>query len=88
MLAGDLVAAERILRAGFQTLEEMGEQGYRSTIAGLLAQALFLQGRLEEAEGFSRVGELACDEADIEAQAMWMQSRARILASRGGSACC
>src|SRR5205823_3364288 len=83
LLAGDPVAAERILHSGFVTLEEMGEQGYLSTIAGLLAQALFVQGRIDEAEGFSRVGELACDEADIEAQALWRQSRARILAVRG-----
>jgi tetratricopeptide (TPR) repeat protein len=83
LLAGDPVAAERILHSGFLTLEEMGEHGYLSSIAGLLAQAVFSQGRTDEAEELSRVGELACDEADIEAQALWRQSRARILAVRG-----
>ena len=83
LLAGDPAAAERILRSGFLKLEGIGEQAYLSTIAGLLAQAVFRQGRIDEAEEFSRVGELACDEADIEAQALWRQTRARVLAVRG-----
>ncbi|HKN81595.1 MAG TPA: AAA family ATPase [Actinomycetota bacterium] len=83
LLAGDLRAAERILHSGFMTLEAMGEQAYLSTVAGLLAKAVFGQGRIDEAEGISRIGELACDEADVQAQALWRQTRARILAVRG-----
>ena len=37
-LAGDLEAAERELRTGYSMLEEMGEQGVRSTVAGFLAE--------------------------------------------------
>ena len=40
MLAGNPEAAASTLRESYATLEEMGERGFLSTIAGLLAQAL------------------------------------------------
>ena len=40
MLAGDLDAAERIARDAYATLERMGERGYLSSAAALLAHAL------------------------------------------------
>jgi class 3 adenylate cyclase/tetratricopeptide (TPR) repeat protein len=49
LLAGDLPAAERILREGWDELGEIGERGFRSTIGALLAQVLALLGRDEEA---------------------------------------
>ena len=51
LLAGDPIAAERSCAKAFTSLEGMGEQGYLSTIAGLLARAVFSQGRIDEAEG-------------------------------------
>ena len=77
------VAAERILRSGFLTLEEMGEQGYLSTRSPACLPRPCSSRGLDEAEEFSRVGELACAETDIEAQALWRQNRARVLAIRG-----
>jgi class 3 adenylate cyclase/tetratricopeptide (TPR) repeat protein len=47
--AGDAVAAERELREGYAILEALGDSGFRSTNAAQLAQALFAQGRVEEA---------------------------------------
>ena len=41
MLAGDVAAAVRYLREGLETLERMGEIGFRSTGAGLLSYVLF-----------------------------------------------
>ena len=52
-LAGDLVAAERELRTGYAMLEEMGERGVRSTLAGFLAEVLSMRGDDDEAEGFA-----------------------------------
>ena len=83
LLADDPVGAERVLRPGFETLDAMGERGYLSTVAALLAQALFLQGRLDEAERFAWVSKEACDESDVISQMLWRQSQARVLASRG-----
>ena len=47
--AGDPRAAEAILRAGFDVLEESAETGYIASVRGLLAQAVLEQGRDEEA---------------------------------------
>ena len=59
LLAGDPEAAERELRRDFEVLEEMGERAYLSTTSAWLALAVFAQGRVEEAERFSRISEEA-----------------------------
>jgi predicted ATPase/DNA-binding SARP family transcriptional activator len=46
---GDPVAAERYLRTGYEALRAMGERGYVVDIAVLLAEALYDQGRFDEA---------------------------------------
>ena len=50
MLAGDPVAAEGILRRGYETLEELGGTAQLQVVGSYLARALQLQGRWEEAE--------------------------------------
>ena len=57
LLAGDPAAAERELREGFETFEEMGETGILSTLAALLAEAVLAQGRDVEAEELTRTSE-------------------------------
>ena len=52
MLAGDPAAAEAELREACTVLEQLGEKGFLSTRAALLAHALCAQGRYEEAEPF------------------------------------
>jgi hypothetical protein len=49
LAAGDPAAAERCFR-GYKAFRAMGERGYCSTEAGLLAEALYRQGRLGEAQ--------------------------------------
>jgi class 3 adenylate cyclase len=49
LAAGDPEAAERELRDGYAVLAELGETGFRSTVASLLAEALLAQGRIDEA---------------------------------------
>ncbi len=44
LLAGDPAAAERTLRKGYATLEEMGDRALLSTTAAFLGQALLAQG--------------------------------------------
>ena len=83
MLAGDPGGAERELRRDYAELEQMGEKGLLSTIAGELARALYAQGAYDEAHRFTvRAQRLAADE-DILSQALWRMVRAKVLAQRG-----
>ena len=45
----DPVAAERYLRAGYETFQAMGERAYLAIITVSLAEALYHQGRFDEA---------------------------------------
>ena len=83
MLADDHVAAERELRRDFEQLTAIGEKYFLSTIAGLLAHALYLQGRYDEADEFSRHAEEASAPEDVESQAIWRRARAKVFARRG-----
>jgi tetratricopeptide (TPR) repeat protein len=80
-LAADLVAVEHELRRGFDILSELGERFVRSSVAGLLADALVEQGRFGEAEGMTVVAESLSDEDDIDAQVIWRCARAKVLAA-------
>jgi tetratricopeptide (TPR) repeat protein len=82
-LAGDPVAAERYLRAGYELLEETGETGVASTNAALLADALLEQGRYDEADWFAaRCRELSSSD-DAASQSLWRAVRAKLLARQG-----
>jgi class 3 adenylate cyclase/tetratricopeptide (TPR) repeat protein len=83
LLAGDAEAAERVMREGFELLESIGETGYLSTLACLLADALSLQKRYEEAERFTEVSEQNAAPDDLASQAGWRSARAAVLAQRG-----
>ena len=83
MLAGDLDAAERIARDAYATLERMGERGYLSSAAALLAHALAGLGRLDEAERFSQTSEDAAAADDAFSHVLWRSARAKIRARRG-----
>ncbi|HYT80207.1 MAG TPA: adenylate/guanylate cyclase domain-containing protein [Actinomycetota bacterium] len=82
MLAEDPEAAEQELRRDFEDLDRMGEKYFLSTIAGLLAHAVYLQGRYEEAEELSRVSE-ETSEDDVESQSLWRRARSKALARLG-----
>jgi predicted ATPase/class 3 adenylate cyclase len=83
MLAGDPAAAEAALRRGFGELEQMGDKYYLSTVAGFLAQALYEQDRLEEAERFAEMGQQLAGADDISSQVLWRTVKGKILARRG-----
>jgi len=80
LLAGDPVAAEHRLRSGYAQLEEMGESSTSANLAALLAQALHVQGREDEAVA---VSDLTPAEDDVSAQVHLFGARARALASVG-----
>jgi class 3 adenylate cyclase/tetratricopeptide (TPR) repeat protein len=81
--AGDPLAAERELRESCGLLEAMGERAWYSSLAAFLAEALYQQGRLDEAEAWTRRAEEAAIEGDLEAQSDFRAVRAKILARRG-----
>jgi class 3 adenylate cyclase/tetratricopeptide (TPR) repeat protein len=83
MLAGDATQAETELRKGYDALAEMGEVGFRCTIAAQLANALCAQGRWDEASQFAEFVEVTAAVDDVTAQIEWRGARAKILAHSG-----
>jgi len=79
-LADDPAAAEAELRRGFEVLDPLGDRYWLPSIAGLLAQAAYGQGRLDEARRFSAVAEARARLDDVDAQALWRSVRAKVLA--------
>ena len=81
LIVGDPVAAERYARQGYEAFRAMGERGvYVVDLAGLLADALYAQGRFDEAQQL-------IDQADTEpsptsVSSMWL-TKAKLLARRG-----
>ncbi len=83
LLAGDLQAAESELRRDYEQLLALGELYYRPCVAVLLAQTMYAQGRLAEAEELAlAAAEIAADD-DIESQALWRSVKAKILVRQG-----
>jgi tetratricopeptide (TPR) repeat protein len=82
-LAGDHAAAERELRHDYDALTAIGERYSLYTVAGLLARAVYAQGRLEEAEALAQVVKDGAASDDSDAQALWRSMMARVLAARG-----
>ncbi len=83
LLAGDPAAAEVELRKDYQALDAMGERNYISTIAGLLAEALYQQGRFEEAGTYASVCEDVAAASDVYSQYLWRGIRGKLLARDG-----
>ena len=83
LISGDPVAVERELRPGYEALSDMGERGALSTMAAMLARALYLQGRYEEAEGMISVSREAASLDDVISQVKWRGELAKVLARRG-----
>jgi predicted ATPase/class 3 adenylate cyclase len=83
LLAADPAAAERELQRGSEALTNLGEKYILPVVTSLLAQAVFAQGRADEAAEISRVAEELAAKDDVEAQAGWRTVRAKVLAGAG-----
>jgi ATP/maltotriose-dependent transcriptional regulator MalT len=83
LLAGNPAEAERELRRGFDALEALRERYLLSTLAGLLARALWAQGRPDEADDMTALAEELSDPDDIDAQVHWRCVQAKVLARQG-----
>ena len=83
LVIGDPAAAERYLREGYQAFRAMGERGYPANIAALLAEALYVQGRFDEAQQMSQEARAATEPDDHETLARSYATSAKLLARRG-----
>jgi class 3 adenylate cyclase/tetratricopeptide (TPR) repeat protein len=81
--AGRISDAEAAARQGDEVLEQLGEQGFRSTMAGMLAEALCRQGRYEEADEYAQLAADLSAEDDFDPEFRWRAVRARVLAHGG-----
>jgi tetratricopeptide (TPR) repeat protein len=80
--AGDLYAAERAARRGYEILDATGHVGIKTTHAADLATHLARLGRLEEAEQFVAIGRTAAED-DLASQSIASRAEAIVLAARG-----
>jgi class 3 adenylate cyclase/tetratricopeptide (TPR) repeat protein len=82
-MAGDPGAVEARIRPGIELLRLAGETGFMSTSAGHMAEALYAQGRYDEAVEFTRLGEESAASDDVASQMQWRAVRAKAYAMLG-----
>jgi class 3 adenylate cyclase/tetratricopeptide (TPR) repeat protein len=83
LLAGDPAAAAAFGEEGCRLLGELGQQSFLSSAAGVLAEAYFQLGRLDDADTWaSRAAESGASD-DSGTQMRSRQVRAKVLACRG-----
>ena len=83
MLAGDPEAAEAELRRDYETLDKLGERNYISTVAAYLGEALFRQGRYQEADTFVAFSAKVADPDDLSTQILCRSVRAKLTVQEG-----
>jgi class 3 adenylate cyclase len=83
LVADDVIAAELELRDGYQRLGELGETGFRSTVATLLAEALVRQGRDAEAEELLDSADALAAPDDVDPQVRSRHVRALVRSRQG-----
>jgi class 3 adenylate cyclase/tetratricopeptide (TPR) repeat protein len=85
LLAGDPAAAVAQLRIDYEALTRLNEIYFASTLAALLAEALYVEGDYDEAATFTRKAEELAPEDDTWTQAAWRSTRAKLIASAEGN---
>jgi class 3 adenylate cyclase/tetratricopeptide (TPR) repeat protein len=83
ILAGEFERAERDLREAVDILRRVGDPGHLSSVAPLLADLLYTQGRTEEALALTEEAEHLALGGDIDAEIAWRRVKSKILARKG-----
>ena len=83
ILAGELNAAEVLLRRDHDALTRMGERYLLASVDGLLARVLYVLDRFDEADALSRSVRDTAMEDDPDAQALWRSVQAMLRARDG-----
>jgi hypothetical protein len=81
-LQGDAASAEAEIRLAYDALGRLGERTNFSTMAHALSNAVYLQGRYDEAERLTEECERAARPNDIHSQILWRSTRAKVFARR------
>ncbi len=84
--AGNREGAAKIALDGCAQLEELGERGWLSTLAGQAAHILYALDRADEAWHWTEVAEQAGAHDDVITQLLILQVRAKVLARRASYA--
>jgi tetratricopeptide (TPR) repeat protein len=71
------------MRGACETLEEMGETGRLSTLAGQLAHNLYEQGKYADAERYAALAERITPPDDVSGVSLWRSVRAKLAAREG-----
>jgi tetratricopeptide (TPR) repeat protein len=79
----DAVSAEQHLRPVYEALKRLGEQSHFCSVSTMLAQAMYEQGRYDEAYELSRDAERSSRPNDVHSHIVWRGTRAKVLAHRG-----
>ena len=66
-----------------ETLRGIGELSWMSSTAAILAEALYAQEKLDDAEAFVRVSEESAGSEDTYSQSLLRSVRAKVLAQQG-----
>jgi tetratricopeptide (TPR) repeat protein len=83
ILAGRPELVESRLREDVETLSAMGEGTSVATTTALLAQAVYAQGRLDEAAELSEAAQVRAASQDIVTQTVWRGVLAKVFAHHG-----
>ena len=83
LMAGNPAAAEAELRSDYEALDRIGERNYRATVAGVLAEALYQQDRLDDADHFARIAQDLGAPDDVSSETLWRSVLGKTLARRG-----
>jgi tetratricopeptide (TPR) repeat protein len=83
MLAGFPERAETEIRAGYEILEQISDFGHLASFTPDLGDAVYAQGRYDEAYRLSEAAERITVKGDKDAEIRWRQLRAKVLARRG-----
>jgi ATP/maltotriose-dependent transcriptional regulator MalT len=85
MLAGDIIAAERELRASSAAFDEIGASTSATTHRALLAQVVSRLGHLGEAEELAQQVAAEAPEEDLVAHVLWRCTLARVRVGEGAA---
>jgi ATP/maltotriose-dependent transcriptional regulator MalT len=83
LLAGEWARAEAVLRPATDRLRALGDGGLLATTSAMLAQALYAQDRLDEAEACCEVAHREGAKDDIVTQVIWRGVQAKTTSRRG-----
>jgi tetratricopeptide (TPR) repeat protein len=81
--ADDPAAAESELRPGYEHLKRIGETSHFCSVATVLAQAVYAQGRYDEADELAREVDRAARPIEVHSAIISKATRAKVYARRG-----